>query len=627
MKKRNNNNILYISSRQNPNSNKLYTIDELRVSNNLKKQYKRILNKENVNFNVLKEKKLIIKPNNNSNNKSLLKDKNNNIITNIFKNSNFSQVYDKNQISFIKKNNVPNRINEPKKNLIHLKTPPKENNNFNFYVINNIINKDKYFQHHKKFETLNYDNKTLAREIAESNEIKSFINKKYSIIKNKDKEKDNELILLCKNLTKTKNSENKNNKEHLKIKPTQILEPLQLNAQLKINRRLKQKEELNKFNKIKVNLKSNNSDLHCQKSPVKTVENNIKKDLKKIIPKLKLEGINNKIKEKNINSNTIIEENNIFNNYNKTPISNNYSNYMHNNIRSKDYINENISSINNRSGISNNKSKIYQRKNNTKKNCIINKNNKNYLKTINCLNKDLNILIHQRNLSSALKSKLSYIKTENNFISKSNKKSFIIKGHSNSNKKSKVIKNNKSININNSYMNDFYGHNLKKRKSSIKSEDNNLNSYAFKPINTKNSLDKNINKNISKKTSYVGTNRKYIINKYNEILRINNSSYINPNINRPIKKEYYINNNNQNVININMVLKQNKNKYKNRNLNDYLISSESISDTSNNINIIPSPYFTENISIDNNSHEKYNFNLSTLSKKNDKKKNKNKKKL
>ena len=632
LNKRNNNKILYISTLHDTHNNKLYTIDDLRISNNFKKQYNQILNKENFNSNCLKDKKLIKKSKNSSNNKSLLKDKKNNIIimnnnniikkikeiNNISKNSNNSKLYDKNQLVFIKKNNTCNKIKGHKKNLTQLKTPPKENNNFNFYVINNIINKDKYFEH-KKFETLNYDNKTFTKENMEPNEIKSFVNKKYNIIKNKDK--DHEFNIYNKYLTKAKNSENKNNRRNLKIKPNQIFETFQLNSQLKINKKLKLKEELNKFNKIKVNLKTNNSDLYYDKSPSNTLGiNNYKKDLKKIIPKLKLEVINNKIKAKDIISKKITTGNNIIYNYNKIAINNNYSYYTYSNMNSKDYINGNISSINNRSNIaSNNKSKVYQRTNNNQKNCIINKNNKNYLNTINSLNKDNKILTHQRYLTSAIKAKLSNIKAEINLMKKSNKKSFIAKGNNNSDKKNKVIKNNNSININNSYMQDYYTHNLKKRKNSMRVEDNNLNSYEYKSINTTNSLDKNIKKNLSKRKSYFATNRKYIINNHKEIIRINNTNYINSKINTPIKKEFYINNNNQNVININMVLKQNK--HKNRNINNYLISSESMTGTPNNINFVPSPYFTENISLDNNHKEKAKFNLSTLSKKNAKRKN------
>ena len=633
LNKRNNNKILYISTTHDTPNNKLYTIDNLRISNNFKKQYKQILNKDNINSNYLKEKKLIKKSKNSSNNKSLLKDKKNNIIimnnnniikkvkeiNNISKINNNSKLYDKNQLVFIKKNNTCNKIKEHKKNLTQLKTPPKEkNNNFNFYVINNIINKDKCFER-KKFETLNYDNTTFIKENMEPNEIKSFVNKKYNIIKNKDK--DREFNIYNKYLTKAKNSENKNNRRNLKIKPNQIFGTFQLNSQLKINKKLKLKEELNKFNKIKVNLKTNNSALHYDKSPSNTLEiNNYKRDLKKIIPKLKLEIINNKIKAKDINSKKITKENNIIYNYNKIATNNNYSYYAYSNVNSKDYINTNISSINNRSNIeSNNKSKIYQRKNNNQKNCIINKNNKNYLNTINSLNKDNKILTHQRNLSSAIKAKLSNIQADTYLIRKSNKKPFIAKDNNNSDKKNKVIKNNNSININNSYMQDYYAHNLKKRKNLRRLEDNNLNSYEYKSINTTNSLDKNIKKNLSKRTSYFVTNRKYIINNHNEIIKINNTNYINSKINTPIKKEFYINNNNQNVININMVLKQNK--HKNRNINNYLISAESMSDTPNNINFVPSPYFTENISLNNNYKEKAKFNFSTLSKKNAKRKN------
>ena len=195
----------------------------------------------------------------------------------------------------------------------------------------------------------------------------------------------------------------------------------------------------------------------------------------------------------------------------------------------------------------------------------------------------------------------------------------LLKDNINTNKKNKVLKNNNSININNSYMNDYYVQNLKKRKNSMKSEENIINSYGYKSFNTINSLDKKNNKKIVKRTSYLAINRKYIINNNNEIIGTNNTSHINSKRNSSIKKEYYINNNNQNVININMVLKQNKNSHKYRNINSYLISTDSVTDAPNNIKVDQSPYFTENISDDYN--DKYKFKLSTLLKKNCKKKN------
>ena len=633
--KRNNKKILYIST---IDRNKLYPINMQKEPNNLSTQYKNILyyntiyNKDSMNLNCSKEKNKL-KTNNNSYNKNNTNNNiniNNNIIIknnkkihiknknktlfNLSKNNNnLAEGYDKKQVAYIKENKTASKINEIKKNLIQLKTPPKEKNNFNFYVINNIINKDKYFDQ-KKFDTLNYDNKTIMREITEPNEIKAFVNKKIynlNIIKNKNK--DNEFNILRKILTKQKNSESRNNKHHLKIKTNQPLVPFQLNTQLKNGKKIKIKEELNKLNKIKVNLKSNNSDLNYNKSPSKTLEiNSYKKDLKKIIPKLKLEGINNKIK--NINPKKIMKECNTV--YNKISIKNNYSYYTHRTVNNKDNIIGTQNSINSRSdSLSNtNKTRIYKKKSN-KKNCIISKNNKNHLKTINSLNKGIKILNHQRNLSSSLKSKISNLKTENNLMINSNKISFIIKDNANTNKKNKVLKNKNSININNSYMNEYYTHNLKKRKNP---QDNNKNINLQKTIKN---LDKKNNKKIVKRTSYLAINTRYKINN-NDLIGINRTN-MNSN-NKQIKKEYFINNNNQNVININMVLKQNKNKYKKRNINNYLISTDSMTDTPININseqdLICSPYFTENHFDNNNSYEKYIYHTSTLSKKNVKKK-------
>ena len=160
-------------------------------------------------------------------------------------------------------------------------------------------------------------------------------------------------------------------------------------------------------------------------------------------------------------------------------------------------------------------------------------------------------------------------------------------------------------------MNEYYTHNVKKRKNP---EDNNINLNLQKSINN---LNKKNNKKIVKRTSYLAINTRYKINN-NDLIGINR---INMNSkNKQIKKEYYINNNNQNVININMVLKQNKNKCKKRNINNYLISTDSMIDAPININseqeLIFSPYFTENHFNNNNSYEKFKYKTSTLSKKN-----------
>ena len=182
----------------------------------------------------------------------------------------------------------------------------------------------------------------------------------------------------------------------------------------------------------------------------------------------------------------------------------------------------------------------------------------------------------------------------------------------------------------------FYAQNLKKRKSTTKSEDNNndsnnINSYIHKSINSSSNSNSTNNRKIVKRTSYLGLNTKFNINN-NDISRINNNSHImnnsiNSKLNKQIKQQYYISNNNQNVININMVLKQNKYKNRNFNNNNYILSSDSMTETPLTLNteqdFIQSPYFTENISDFNNSDEKNRFknsNYSTLLKKIEKRK-------
>ena len=658
-----NKNVLYISNTERFKPS--ITTNDLKKENNLfstqnkhKLNYNSVFDKENFNifnFNSLNNKKLgkyIIKSNNNSCNKTSINDRHNvninsnqnniyitnnkkvntknNTLNNIMKNNN-SEGYDKKQITYIKKNNTTTKINEIKRHLIHLKTPPKETGNFNFYVINNIINKEKELEH-KKAGTLNFDNKTITRGITEPNEIKTFVHKKISDV-NKIKNKENSYF---NKLINNKILESKNRRNY-KTKTDEIFVPFSLKTQLKLGSQ-KIKDELSKLNKIKVNLKSNNSDLYYQKSPAKTIIreiNTYKKDLKKVIPKLKLEGINNKISnyyKKAINKMTTNENNNNSIPYNKIIIKNNYSCYTQNNFsNNNDFIFGNQNSINNRSDSIKNidkNSKIYKRKT-KKKNCLINKNNPT--KTLNSLNEDIKKLSHQRNLSSALKSKLSK-NGNNSSIINSNTFSSIIKESISSNKRNKVLKNN---NTNNSYMNYFYAQNLKKRKSTTKSEDNNndsnnINSYIHKSING--NCNSTNNRKIVKRTSYLGLNTKYNINN-NDIARINNNNShimnnsINTKLNKPIKQQYYISNNNQNVININMVLKQNKYKNRNFNNNNYLLSSDSMTDTPITLNteqdFIQSPYFTENISDFNNSDEKNRFknsNYSTLLKKNEKRK-------
>ena len=659
-----NKNVLYISNTERfkpsiTNDSKKEAL--FSTQNRHKLNYNSVFDKENFNifnFNNLNNKKLgkyIIKSNNNSCNKTSINDRHNininsnqnninitnnnkintknNTLNNIMRNNN-SEGYDKKQITYIKKNNTTTRINEIKRHLIHLKTPPKETGNFNFYVINNIINKEKEMEH-KKGGTLNFDNKTITRGITEPNEIKTFVHKKISDL-NKNRNKENGYI---NKLINNKILESKNRRNY-KTKTDEIFVPFSLKTQLKLGSQ-KIKDELSKLNKIRVNLKSNNSDLYYQKSPTKTIIreiNTYKKDLKKVIPKLKLEGINNKISnyyKKAINKMTTNENNNNSIPYNKIIIKNNYSCYTQNNLCNNDFLFGTQSSINNRSDSIKNidkNSKIYKRKT-KKKNCLINKNNPT--KAISSLNDDIKKLSHQRNLSSALKSKLSKNGNNSNIIN-SNTFASIIKESISSNKRNKVLKNNN--NTNNSYMNYFYAQNLKKRKSTTtKSEENNnndsnnINSYIHKSING--SSNSTNNRKIVKRTSYLGLNTKYNINN-SDISRINNnnnsqlmSNSINSKLNKQIKQQYYISNNNQNVININMVLKQNKYKNRNCNNNKYLLSSDSMTDTPLTLNteqdFIQSPYFTENISDFNNSDEKNRFknsNYSTLLKKNDKRK-------
>ena len=671
-KRNNNNKILFIS---NTDRDKFNLVNELKEDSYFKNLNKNKLNFNTVNnkdtfnlfkINNIKDKKPKTKSINTSYNKSSLNDKiinNNNKIkylsrdksissnnrkTSINKNSNLSEGYEKKQISYIRKNNISSRISE-KKNLAQVKTPPKENTgHFNFYVINNIINKEKDFED-KKFSSINCDNKAILRGFTEFNRIKTLTNNKKvtNIVRNKSKDNNNNFL---SKIMKKKLAE-KNIKKHSKLKTEQI-PTLSLKTQLKFRNQIKMKDDLNK---IKVNLKSNNSYLiNKNKSPSKTIMtemNPYKKDLKKVFPKLKLEGINNKIK------NTINARNNEYNHdtYHKIISKNNYLFYTQNNINSNNITNNYC--IDHKNNLTNDRSdslsnnninktnKIYKRK--VKNNCIISKNkicninNKNNLsqtKNNNSLNEESKILSHQRFLTSALKSKL---KTENNTLVNLNKLSNIIKDNIHINKKNKVLKSTNFSIQNNSYMNEYYSsQNPKNRKSLTKGEDE---AFLYKSIRTdNNSANKTNNKKIVKRTSYLGITTRFNINnsdiiwmKNNNKSHISNKNSIHSKISKQIKKEHYLinnnnNNNNQNVININMVMK-NKNKYKNRNYNSYLQSNESntstqvIYNTENNNFLNQSPYFTEKCfdnHNNNNNSDKNSYNCSAL-KKNERRKNMN----
>ena len=601
LNQKNNKNILYI----NKNRNKLKTFNELKETNYINS----VNNTYRLKPNTLYDKNnFIMKTNNNSYNKSIINDKINKklkekklSLNNKSKNNNLSEGYKTKQITYIKKkNNTPNAINainEIRKYLIQLKTPPRKNSNYNFYILNNINKEKKYV--HKKFSTLNYDNKTV---VTEPGEIKSFINKKlYNFNKNDEINKYNNHKILNKNINKIKIIES--NKYNQKSKNDQTFAQFSLKTQLNLGKKLIKKGEINKLNKIRVNLKSNNNNnlQYKNKSPAKTIEINLhKKSLK--IPKLKLENINNKIKEPNRKKSS--KENSIPNN--KLFLNDNNSFYAQS-INKEHSINnksDNLSKYNEIRNSNNTKRKI------NKNNCLISKNYLTQIKPNVSLTEDFKKLYNQRNLSSADKSKSNNNKLKNNLAMNSNKIYYIIKENNIQNRKNKVLKRNQIININNSYMNEYYSQNLKKRKNLSNLEYNNINSYIHKSININNNVDKKNNKKIVKKTSYLCTNIKYKINNH-EINLNNNRTNNNSKINKHIKKEYFINNNNQNVININMVL--NQNKYKNRNFNNHLISTDSMNDTPITLNTEQeyeqSPYFTENFSELNNSDDKNKFNI------------------
>ena len=618
-KQKNKKKIVYV----NKNRNKLNTVNVLSESNNIYSFNSHKLKNNTIsdrnNFNSLNyinsnEKKLVIKTNNNSHNKSLNDKNNKNVRTinkkatdkniclnqNKSKNNNIlSERYKSKKVTYIKKNNTPNILNEIKNHLIQMKTPPRKNSNYNFYILNNNKNKDKKYEH-TKFCTLNYDNKAI---ITEPNEINTFIVKKLHNLKiNKNANKDNNNKIMNKNVKKQKYNEN--NKYYIKTKNEYMLDPFSLKAQLIMGKKAKIKEGINKSNKIRVNLKPNNNDLHYDKSPAKTIEIKLHKKGLKFIPKLRLDNINNKFRDanpkKSLREDSIPSNKSLLNN-----IVNNYSFYSHN----KRNTISNRCDSNSKYNLNKN-NKINKRKTN-KNNCLLNKKYITQVKQNISLNEDNKKYYHQRNVSSG-KSELSNIKIKNNLTMNANKIYFILKDHIIPNKKNKVLKRNNLISINNSYMNEYYSQNFKKRKNLTNSEDNNVNSYIHKPIKN-NNLDKKTNRKIVKKSSYLCTNIKYKINNHdkNIINNMTNLTKNNSKLNNPIKKEYYINTNNQNVININMVLHQNK--YKNRNINNNFISTDSMNDTPINLNtdqeFDQSPYFTENFSDNNISDDKPKNNI------------------
>ena len=518
-----------------------------------------------------------------------------------FKNTYYiTKIYSPNEnytINTIYKNNI-NRKNKKLKSYIDKIISPKKGD-LNFYVINNIINKDK--QEKKK----NTKNELFNLE------IKSNINKKNFFSNN-----NNENIIV---------NINNNNYINGNVNPNQV-ENISINNQYFRTQEMMSNgnisKEKNASSQIKVNLKSSKSELKCSHSPIKKID--IEKNINKIESKnpqkkFEIEIFSNKMKsinkskqrkspspfsliqiQDNYNndaSNVLKFNNNYFNNILGRSCTDKNRNII--NLSSSQNKSENRNNNNNNFKIMNNKKKIYKER--IKKMIINPKNDKiysnytesnnifNYFKGYNSKKKKKNN--HQRNISSVLKSQLSDFRTENkgllitNTVANSEFSSSKNKNHNTtnyninnklSNKKETSI--NKNINNNKlssvlSYSKEklispkiFYQskNNIHKKKLFLQNNNNNLNSFINDKnkknrimITTGNSNFKNIN-NMGSLNQSNSTNNHFLTDNNNHKLNKINSNDSNLLINKNRMENICLSN-------LSLVLKNNKNKKFNNN--------------------------------------------------------------
>ena len=456
------------SNKDYKNSNKKNNHNEIRTGKidipilNIKDSGNRIKSEEKCiterPINNLKKNK---KQKNDNQNKILNfqnKDENKNSKTNSDKN----KIENKNINKLVIKNTSKNKIKKNKNN------SPKSTNNLNFYVINNIINKD----NNKNGDVFDTDKEIQNNKDSNGNEMFSFLSKTHERINSTINDKKKVFDKIKINF--------KSNKDYKYTKSPSDINLVSKNSDNKINN--------NNNNENLLYKKKNNNELN--------------------------EGIlfSNRIKFKNssnINSNTynnsnlfMRTSNNIKNNYdNNNQINNNiilYDNNISNNII--------ISNINKqKNNLSINQSNNHNKKNDKKKNLNI---FTNYIKQKNICDLFNNDYSKnqplQRNFKSALKYQLTEFKVDNKILTNNfclpkkktvsrNKKSSYYKEYN-----TKFLSQNKNNNIIKEYANKFLNNN-QKQISSIDDSKNNFSAtpkYIDKINNSKDKKKSHVNRNI-----------------------------------------------------------------------------------------------------------------------------------
>ena len=379
-----------------------------------------------------------------------------------------------NKKKLIIKNTSKNKI---KKNKTH---SPKSTNNLNFYVINNIINKDninKEMQNNKESNTntneiFSFLSKTHERINSTINDKKVFDKIKINFKMDKDykySKSPSDINLMSKNSDNKKQSNDNNNINEIADKANNN----ELNECVLFNKRIKFQNSSNINNNSNI---YNNSNLFMRTS------NNIKDKI----------TINNYSKYNNINNNILLHDNNISNNAiisNKNQKKNSISVNQHNNYNYN---------YNNQSKKNENKNNLNIFTNYINKKNIYNLFNNDYSK-----NKQ-----HQRNFKSALKYQLTEFKPENRGAAAINNFCLPKKKTISRNKKSsynkeyntKFLSQNKNNNIIIEYENKFLNSNNNNHKQkSIDDSKNNFSStpkYIDKISNSKDKKKYYINHNI-----------------------------------------------------------------------------------------------------------------------------------
>ena len=526
-----------------------------------------------------------------------------------YKNSNYfnNRIYSPNEnytINTIYKNNI-NKKNKKLKTYIDKIISPKKGD-LNFYVINNIINKDK--QEKKK----NTKNELFNLE------IKSNINKKNILTSNNNEN----IIVNINNNNYINGNINRNQVQNISI-DNQFFRTHEMICNGSMSK------EKNVSSQIKVNLKSSKSELKNTNSRNKKKDIDIDKDINKgehknPQKKFEIEIFSNKIRNMNkfkqrktpspfslihIQDNYNNEGSNImkFNdNYFNNILDQNNSEKGRNIInlsssKNKSDNHNNLKMLNNNNNKKLNKERIKKMIISHKKgkslytNCIESNNIFNYFKNNNNKKKKKNN--HQRNISSVLKNQLSDFRSENKIINLVSN-TVVNNEYSSSSKNQNQNYNNKltnkketSINNNNKYSILSYSkekilspkiiyqskNNLQKKKLFLqKSQNNNINSF----INDKNKRYKitittgnNNYKNYSKNNNYIGAlNQSNSTTNY--FLTDNDNNHKLNKINSNDKNLLFINNkiDNNYLSNLSLVLKNGINKNKKINNNELIIS-------------------------------------------------------